>query len=357
MLDSEELAELKTEILTKGIRFDEKGSFRKTGAGPVGQYIVLPGENVTTAPIYGVSKDHFVIKEKNSSFYIEWKGQKVPVDLVDKPDFYSEKNSSGIEHSKIAKIHGKECLATTLYSKCILFERNEECKFCGIDSNAEKKNKIVKKEPKMLLETIERAENNFDHILLTSGIPNEEDYGAEILAEATKKIKEEYDYPVHVQIVAVGRDELEELYASGVDTIGIHLEAWDPQVLDKIIPGKAKMGRKKFLTSMKAAVEIFGKNQVNSYMLAGLGEDHDKMIEGVEKIADTGSIPFLTPFRPIPGTELEDRNLPRTNYMKKLYKDSASVLSKKNIEPKASKAGCVRCGACSAIKEYMKTIK
>jgi biotin synthase-related radical SAM superfamily protein len=67
-----------------------------------------------------------------------------------------------------------------------------------------------------------------------------------------------------------------------------------------------------------------------------------------------GVIPYLVPFRPITGTTMENMKPPSTERMIRLYTEVADVLNEFGLHPGISKAGCPRCGGCSALEEAMK---
>ena len=72
-------------------------------------------------------------------------------------------------------------------------------------------------------------------------------------------------------------------------------------------------------------------------------------IKDVEKVISLGVNPYITPVRSIPGK----KTLPITNYqdLLEIYKESAKLMIEYGVNPLENKAGCVRCGGCSAIKE------
>ncbi|GAH12824.1 unnamed protein product, partial [marine sediment metagenome] len=96
-------------------------------------------------------------------------------------------------------------------------------------------------------------------------------------------------------------------------------------------------------------IDTFGKNQVASYVLTGLGESKGDFIKDIEKVISLGVIPYITPVRPIQGKKI----LPNTNFedLLDIYKDSGKLMREYGVNPLENKAGCVRCGGCSAIKE------
>ncbi|MEX2751007.1 MAG: MSMEG_0568 family radical SAM protein [Candidatus Freyarchaeota archaeon] len=352
------LVNLKTELLCKGVKTEdsiEKG--RKAGAGPAGgRFMILSNSSVVNVPLWPhfVKNSDIILRRLSSGWSLYKDGDKITnIELVDSPKFYSLKTSSGHPMYKIALLHGKDCLATTVLQKCVYWSTGQSCKFCGIENSLKDGSTVPRKNPKELVEVAGAAieEGVCRHITLTTGTPGTPDRGAKILAETTRELKENYDVPIHVQLEPPSIGYLELLADVGVDTVGIHIENFDRAVLESVCPGKAQVSFDEYLKAWKEAVELFGETQVSTYIIVGLGEDDESILQGVEIVTRLGVVPFLVPFRPILGTEFENRNPPSASRMINLYRKVAEILSEYNLDPSRNLAGCVRCGACSSILE------
>ncbi|MFW9900695.1 MAG: radical SAM protein, partial [Candidatus Thorarchaeota archaeon] len=164
-------------------------------------------------------------------------------------------------------------------------------------------------------------------------------------------VKNEHPYlPLHVQIEALeDLVYINKLKEAGADTIGIHIEVLDESLREDITPGKFSISYELYEKNWKHAIDIFGENQVSSYILTGFGESKSNFIKDVERVISIGVIPYITPVRSIPGK----KDLPITNYQDliDIYKESGKLMREYGVNPLKNKAGCVRCGGCSAIKE------
>ena len=69
-------------------------------------------------------------------------------------------------------------------------------------------------------------------------------------------------------------------------------------------------------------------------------------------IARLGVFPYVLPLRPIPGSLLADSKPPEPSYMADVYVKTARILKNYKLSSQASKAGCVRCGACSCLSLF-----
>ncbi len=145
---------------------------------------------------------------------------------------------------------------------------------------------------------------------------------------------------------------LDHLKAAGVDTVGIHIESFHRPTLARVAPAKAAIGLAGYERAWRRAVAVFGPNQVSSFLIAGLGEPPRSLVSGSEWLADLGVYPFVVPLRPIPGSRLQNHRPPEPAPMSRVYAAVANVLRRKGLSAKLSRAGCVRCGACSALGLY-----
>jgi len=348
---------LKTELLCLGARTNEgveKG--RKGGAGLPGRCFILPSDVSVNIPLRGefIKNSPFELLEHNDSWQLLKDGEfHSEIEALPRPKFYEKKTSDGTPMWKVALLCGRGCLASTVYQRCIYWRSNNQCKFCGIELSLRYGRTIELKTGMQLGEVAAEAAKDglVEHLTLTTGTPREPDKGAKILSEATKGIKSAVNIPVHVQLEPPDDIAyLEILYGSGVDTVGIHVESFDDDVLKKVCPMKPSVSE--YLSVWKSAVKIFGEEQVSSFIIAGLGETDESVVDGAEQMSRIGVIPILLPLRPIVSTEFESQSPPRPERMVRLYRAVCEVLKSYGIDPRKNKAGCACCGSCSALKEF-----
>jgi len=355
-----DLLELKVELLCNGARLGAKiDRGRKSGAGPSGgRYILLPNGSGVNVALWGnfVKKSMWELTIENEDYFLHRDNgdKKIPIEIVPNPSFYNEKTSDGIPMWKVALLHGTDCLATTVYQRCTYWNTGKKCKFCGIELSLESQATISAKKPHQFREVVEAAvkENVCNHITLTTGTTETPDRGSKLLTEIVKEVKARREIPIHVQVEPPKSNlYLDMLANADIDTIGIHIESFDPVVLKEVCPGKAETKLERYFEAWKHSVELFGENQVSSFIMAGLGESDDSILKGATKLAEIGVIPYLVPLRPLVGTEFENRLPPEPSRMISLYKRITEILETYGVNPAKNKAGCVRCGCCSAIKE------
>ncbi len=354
------IRETVTELQSLGLRVINRNPNRKGGAGPAEGISILIDNipvNVPTRAHY-VSKSPYFLKTSNGkNFLFRNKTELFPVSIIPKPKFYDITTKDGIKLKKIALLHGKDCLATTVIQKCVYWNTVKRCKFCGIELSLRDRQTLALKTPEQLAEVAKKATESDDvkHFVLTSGSVKSSLKGIRYISDCIRSIKKAVDLPIHVQVEPPeDPEELEEFRDAGLDTIGLHIESFDFDILSKIAPVKAMFGIERYEKAWKKSVELFGSNQVSTFLIAGLGESRQSIVRGSEYLAGMGVYPFLVPLRPIPGTFLGKKLPPAPDLMISLYEEISRILEKNDISSEKSKAGCVRCGACSAIAEFEK---
>lgn len=375
MMDIHSVLKKKTELLCKGLYLDpnliesyrEQGIEidygRKGGAGPLGgRYFLFEDQTLVNIALWNDKKrTNLVLGDSENGFFqiydIKKKLFYEKLKLVENPKFYNLKTSDGIEMKKIALVHGVDCLGTTIYQKCVYWACGEPCKFCGIELSLNYDTTILEKTPEQLSEVITAAkrENRCSHVTLTSGTTAENGKGSDRYIRILEKLKEAHpDIPLHIQIEPLDDlTYLDKLKQAGADTIGIHIEILDEAIRKKITPGKYHVLPELFEKNWKHALDVFGKNQVESYILTGFGESINEFLKELEKVISIGVIPFITPVRAIPNKK---PIVPPMNpdIMLEIYKQAGKMMKKYGVNPLNNKAGCVRCGGCSAIIEAYK---
>jgi len=350
--------ELRIGLQSLGVNVPEEHAGRRGGAGPSeGQVIIINGTYISVPTNSWFVKDspYRIVKNDRSFFLIENDHELCEVSFPASPEYYRLKTASGIPLEKIALIHGKDCLASTVYQDCCYFEQGTPCSFCGIDLSLKSEKTVKEKNCDDLGLTALKAEelDKAAHVTLTMGNRLRPDKGIEHLNACVRAIKKMSSLPVHVQVCPVGQEKIyESIKNAGADTIGIHVETCSIQVLEKIAPAKAKLGINFYLDAWRKAVLIFGRNQVSSFLIAGIGDDIKGIIKSAEIMAEIGVYPYVLPLRPVPGTKLERYKPPSPAEMIEIYEKVSEIIRYNNLCSKRSKAGCVRCGACSAITEF-----
>ncbi|MEM3617711.1 MAG: radical SAM protein [Candidatus Bathyarchaeia archaeon] len=127
-----------------------------------------------------------------------------------------------------------------------------------------------------------------------------------------KEISKRTNIPISVSCQPLNPENIRHLAESGVERIGIPLDAATPEIFDKVkgasAGGPYEMERQ--LKLLKEAVKIFGEGKVSTHLIVGLGESEKEMVEMIQKCVDMGVLPALFAFTPVAGTALENLGQP-----------------------------------------------
>jgi radical SAM protein (TIGR04043 family) len=214
---------------------------------------------------------------------------------------------------------------------------------------------IARKTPEQLAEVARAAVllDGVKHMVMTTGTPNATDRGAAVLCESAMAVKAAVALPIQGQCEPPDSDDwFVRMHDAGIDSLGMHLEAVTPEVRRRIMPGKASVPIARYMAAFEVAVAVFGRGQVSTYILAGLGDSAEAILSISERLIEMGVYPFVVPFVPISGTPLEDHPAPPPAFMRSIYTPLSSLLAQADMSSRDIKAGCGKCGACSSMAAF-----
>ncbi|WP_438017306.1 MSMEG_0568 family radical SAM protein [Sorangium sp. So ce315] len=333
---------------------------RRGGAGPTQHVAATLGGATVMIPIHTdqAAASPFVARiGRDGAGTVVRDGEELaPIALVKAPRFYALSTRDGIPYPKIALLHGADVLASTVLQTCVRYaEPDKACTFCAIGQSLAAGRTTAKKTPEQLGEVAEAAArlDGVRHVTLTTGTPRSADRGAAHLADCARGIKARVDLPVQAQCEPP--DDFawfERMRAAGVDSLGMHLEAVEDEVRAAAMPGKAEVSVARYFEAFEAAVRVFGRGQVSTYLIAGLGDSLESLLGASERLVAMGVYPFLVPLVPIPGTPSAHRAPPSGDFMRALYTRIGPLLARAGMRATDVKAGCARCGACSGLSGF-----
>jgi radical SAM protein (TIGR04043 family) len=348
------LGELITDLQSSGMRAKAELERRVGGAGPTDSGMIWVEGVAVTVPTESAMAQNspYTLEREDDGFAIYRDGVRMAAaEGSPRPKFYDLETADGVPYWKIALLH-LDSLASTVVQHCSYWGNSDQCGFCGIGLSLASGRTIVKKTPEQLAE-VAIAAKELDGAVdatLTTGSSNGRDRGALYVARCGKAVKESARLPVEVQFEPPrDLDVINQVAEMGIDSVGIHVETFDPQVLARVAPGKARTGLDAYYTAWQRAVEVFGEGQVSTYVILGMGEDPDLTVEGCRRAIDLGVYPFVVPIRPVVGSLMADVTPPSREYTERIYRKVATYMQKRGMDAAMVSAGCARCQACSAI--------
>ena len=306
---------------------------------------------VPTSGLY-VADSPFTLRRSGDGWEVARDGEKVAqVETAGEPSFYSMRTSDGTPMAKVALRHGRDAVGSTVLQSCSY--GRSACVFCAIAQSATSGSTVGRKSPAQMAEVALAAEREgYSHFVLTTGRGAGQDHGALELARCAEAVKACSSLEVHVQYEPPDDPAVTGELGRVADTAAINIESFDERVRARATPGKAQTSLETYVEAWKDAVDAFGPGQVTSFVIAGLGETAESVVEGCRLLSSLGVYPFLLPLRPLAGTPVESRMPPAAGEMMRLYEACAAVVAATGLRAVDAKAGCVRCGACGAFTDF-----
>jgi radical SAM protein (TIGR04043 family) len=341
----------RAELALQGVRMDAPVR-RPDGAGPSDDgHVLVDGANAALprnpASPYTVREGRVWLGEDDTGLTLT---------AVQRPRFYDLTTADGVPYEHIARLHGADVLATTVVQTCIRYAESDRCRFCTIEESLRSGATVAAKTPAQLAEVAEAAVrlDGVKQMVMTTGTTTGPDRGARALVRSVRAVLEAVPgLPIQVQCEPPGDLAwISALYEAGATAIGIHVEALDDAVRRRWMPGKSTVPMTEYEAAWDEAVRVFGRNRVSTYLLVGLGENPDELIEGAGRLIDRGVYPFVVPFRPMSGTlaARDGAKGPSAHALKYVTEGVAAKLRAAGMSGADQKAGCAACGACSVLQ-------
>jgi len=352
--DGNRLAQLIVELQSQGLKINTEFERRPGGAGPSDAGMIWIEGTPLTVPVDAdfVKNTPFTLEAEDVGFGIYNNGSRVASAAPsNRPTYYDMETADGTPYWQIALMH-LDSLASTVLQTCAYWGNDDQCKFCGIGVSLDSGNTVKVKRPEHLAEVAVAAQK-YDGALdvtLTTGSTYGKDRGALYVAKCGNAMKEATGLPVEVQFEPPeDLNVIDRVADLGMDSLGIHVETFDPAVLERIAPPKARTGIERYFETWEYAVKRFGEGQVTTYVILGMGEDPELTIAGCKRAIDIGVYPFIVPLRPVPGSLMADVSPPTSEYTDRIARQVAPYLIERGITADKVLAGCARCQACSPL--------
>jgi radical SAM protein (TIGR04043 family) len=270
-----------------------------------------------------------------------------PCEPMPWPKWYGKQTSGGTPMALVVSAHSSTSLYTAIYQGgCDYFHGGQECSFCSM--KIDNKTEWRKIEPIIEVARAALEENPAAEMSFGGGTRLTPDKGAKHDIAAVRAFKKEVAMPVCVEMAPPDTDDwLDGLKDAGCDSLMLNLELWDRDVRARVMPGKSKITRERYLEALAYAVKLFGVHQVSSQVLIGL-EPVESTLEGMEALADVGVIPLPTVFRPLNNTPLVSLATPRVEDVLRVFAANLEILRTRGLLAEQTRAGCALCGACSS---------
>lgn len=297
--------------------------------------IRLPSGHFATVPVgqpYTEQSPISLTQNDEGLACLRWKGESLNVQLLPSPRFYRNKTRSGARMGSFASLHENLLMLNPLMGCGFFAERGQACHYCQYDSMLNE-NEPPLRDPLELVEVVRAAleEREVDTIYLYNGYAPGDDVGLNRLVPVIALLRRHVGHRQIALETVAPKDTavIDSLYAAGLDVFVCNLELHDADRFAEICPGKELAGGQGAIWSaLDHACKVFRAGAVVSNLIIGL-EDIESSKRGIDALIAHGVVPLLQPFRPLPGTPLENHSLPTLVKMEALFLYLYEALEKK----------------------------
>src|ERR1700712_156291 len=97
---------------------------RTAGAGPSADGHLMIDGRAAAIPLNANSPFVF----DGSRVLLDGEDSGLDVDVIDRPRFYDLQTAEGVTYDRIARLHGRNVLATTVVQTCIRYDADQRCR-------------------------------------------------------------------------------------------------------------------------------------------------------------------------------------------------------------------------------------
>jgi len=186
------------------------------------------------------------------------------------------------------------------------------CAFCSQARDSKSRDENIARglyPPRDTKEVIARLTKAYANDLLKRACIQTMNYPdmAEDLLYIVEEIRKGFDIPISVSIFPVPEDVLRELKRAGVNQVVIPLDAVTKEIFEEI-KGKKAHSSYRWETHLKAlsdAANIFGKGNVGTHLIIGLGETEEEAAYLIQMLTYMGVYPALFAYTQVPGSQMK----------------------------------------------------
>lgn len=192
-----------------------------------------------------------------------------------------------------------------------------------------------------------------DAISLTSGVVGSPEETVGRFVSCVKALRAEFhDIPIGVEPYVSSKEDVLKLKNAGATEIKLNIESPSRDIFEKVCP---ELGFDEILAHLSDSVKIFGKGNVQSNMIYGMGDTDEEVLSMVETLCSMGVIPVLRALRigDLSRSSLESaigKTVPvtadRSIY---LVSEQKRIMEKYGLSSARCLTMCNRCGCCDLV--------
>ena len=332
---------------------EDKGQFHYNpdaglrGDAPVPHALNLP--HGFFLPLYLDARSPFTLKRERGTLYLYLEELRLfPVEFERRPSYYTRTTSTGVPMANIGPYRLQRQLLIEYNAYCKYFSDGAPCLFCGIIGEKPLYHGHYQgffiASPQEIAEVAQAAyeDEGCSEMQITGGVLTDRMEVPYIL-EVGRAVRDRLGVATipsgQAVLVPPDRGQMEELKEAGWQGVAFNLEVWDPRLWPGIVPGKAAtLAREGWLEALEHAVQLFGKGNVASVLVAGL-EPKATHWAGVEWLAQRGIYGVPIPWTPTPGSPLEGHQTPTAAWHLELAARDLDIWEKYDLDPDRHSSG------------------
>lgn len=351
---------MKIELLCYGVNCSQSIQKRISAINPyVGNdksvhssYFILNGTYGVNTPLYELytQSSPYSIEEEGEQLVLCKTGERVcDVTFLTPPKWYEKHTSNGTRMYDVLHHHSQNILTLTHYSNCYYADSEKQCLFCSVGRSKTFQIADLKDRAVDIVETLGEAlkENANYSLVLSEGVKNDRDRGADYFSYILQKISEN-DISIKTSVeLAPPQDNsnIDFLYSNGATSVLMNLEFYDNDVRKFYCPGKSKIDRDRYFDALAYSVKVFGSGNVASVLIAGI-ESLNNTIKCARLLIDMGVLPIIIPFKPYDNCMLSAKNTTNPDDIGLIYSEISNYFENSGFG-KVCKNACISCGACN----------
>jgi biotin synthase-related radical SAM superfamily protein len=217
----------------------------------------------------------------------------------------------------------------TLTASCIF-----SCRYCAVPGRAGKT-----KGTEEVVAMVRSVIGRIDAISLTSGVAGSIDEEERRTLDAVRALVP-FGLPIGVSIYPT-KDSPRLLKEAGAAEVKFNLETATPGIFAEMCPG---LEWNLVWEVLEESVRLFGKNNVQSNIIVGLGESDEEIAAAVRRLCSIGVIPVLRPLTPSAG--LAHFRRPSAERLLKLYAVAREEMAASGLDARMARTMCAACTGC-----------
>ena len=225
-----------------------------------------------------------------------------------------------------------------------------DCAFCSLGGKKGTASLEPEKASEMILNAWSKGE--IESAAITSGVMSSSSETAEKMAEVVKRVRKDASLPLGVEPYLEDIAQVQELHSAGADEMKINIHSWNREIFRKICPG---WDFDRTLEMVEEACAVFGKGNVSSNILFGLGESDQDIVGGIEHLASLGCAAVLRKTRVtednrrrLLGAVGQIQSVSPERWLA-LAMRQKEIFERYGMDPGTQKTMCHPCGCCDIV--------